>query len=80
MPFYLQRTVTLAAFRGELDFGLRHAAPAGLDTVDQFLARWSAGGDALAVMEPDMFDELRTRAVPMREVGRDDHHVLVARQ
>lgn len=80
LPFYLQRTVTLAAYRGELDFGLRHAAPVGLDTVDQFLARWSAGGDALAVMEPDMFDELRARAVPMREVGRDDHHVLVARQ
>ncbi len=80
LPFYLQRTVTLAAYRGELDFGLRHAAVAGLDTVDEFLARWSSGGDALAVMEPDMFDQLRKRAVPMREVGRDDHHVLVARR
>jgi len=80
LPFYLRRTVTLAAYHGELDFGLRHDPDAGLPTVAAFQARWSAANDALAVMEPEMFDELHAYGTPMRELGRDDHHVLVSRR
>jgi 4-amino-4-deoxy-L-arabinose transferase-like glycosyltransferase len=80
LPFYLRRTVTLAAYHGELDFGLRHDPRAGLPTIAAFLTRWSAASDALAVMEPEMFDELNAYGTPMRELGRDDHHVLVSRQ
>jgi 4-amino-4-deoxy-L-arabinose transferase-like glycosyltransferase len=82
LPFYLQRTVTLAAYHGELDYGLRHAGPGGaeLNSVADFTARWTSGGDALAIMESDMFDQLRARGLPMRELGRDDHRVLVARR
>jgi len=80
LPFYLGRTVTLAAYHGELDFGLRQDPDAGLPTVAAFQARWSAASEALAVMEPDMFDELSAYGTPMREIGRDDHHVLVSRQ
>ncbi len=80
LPFYLARTVTLVAYHGELDFGLRQDPGAGLPTVDTFRTRWSAAGAALAVMEPEMFDELRAYGTPMRELGRDDHHVLVSRQ
>jgi 4-amino-4-deoxy-L-arabinose transferase-like glycosyltransferase len=80
LPFYLARTVTLAAYHGELDFGLRQNPGAGLPTVESFRTRWSAAGEALAVMEPEMFDEMRAYGTPMRELGRDDHHVLVSRQ
>jgi 4-amino-4-deoxy-L-arabinose transferase-like glycosyltransferase len=80
LPFYLQRTVTLTAYHGELDFGLRHDPGAGLPTIAAFQSRWSAAGDALAVMEPEMFDELNAYGTPMRELGRDDHHVLVSRR
>jgi 4-amino-4-deoxy-L-arabinose transferase-like glycosyltransferase len=80
LPFYLQRTVTLAAYHGELDYGLRHAAGGSLNSVADFAARWTSGGDALAVLESDMFDQLRTSGVPMRELARDDHRVLVARR
>ncbi len=82
VPFYLGRTVTLAAYHGELDYGLRHAqdGSAALTSVAQFRARWTAGGDALAIMESDMFDRLQTAGVPLRELARDDHRVLVARR
>jgi hypothetical protein len=80
LPFYLARTVRLVAVRGELDYGLRHApAEASLD-LGQFVDVWSAPGQAYAIMEPGLFDELKSAGVPMREVHRDLQRVLVSRQ
>ncbi len=80
LPFYLARTVRLVAVRGELDYGLRHApAEASLD-LGQFLDAWSSPGQAYAVMEPGLFDELKSAGVPMRETHRDLQRVLVSRQ
>jgi 4-amino-4-deoxy-L-arabinose transferase-like glycosyltransferase len=102
LPFYWQRTVTLVAYHGELEFGLRHpesgvagAPPAQAHTAREvdaaleadkarelaaFYPRWIASGDALAVMEIEMFDRLKVQGLPMRELGRDLHRVLVARR
>ncbi len=82
VPFYLQRTVTLAAYHGELDYGLRKATDgsAALTSVADFNARWTSGGDALAILESDMFDQLRMQGLPMRVLANDDHRVLVARR
>jgi len=88
MPFYWRRTVTLVAYRGELDFGLRHAAieSAAGGAADQsreledFYPRWTASGRAFAVMEIELFDRLKSRGLPMREIKRDLHRVLVARR
>ena len=80
LPFYWRRTLRLVAYRGELDYGLRHTPGAEIATIPAFLARWSATTLAYAVMEIDMYDELRARGVPMRELGRDAHRVLVARR
>lgn len=80
LPFYWQRTVILAAYRGELDFGLRHRQGGEIATLDELLPAWSAAGEAFAVMEVEMFDRLKQRGVPMRELGRDTRRVLVARR
>lgn len=80
LPFYLQRTVRLVAYRGELDYGLQHAPGAEIPGVQRFLTEWSAQTTAYAVMEKSMFDDLQSRGVPMRKVSQDVHRVLVARQ
>jgi 4-amino-4-deoxy-L-arabinose transferase-like glycosyltransferase len=80
LTFYLQRTVTLVAYRGELDYGLRKQPDAAIADVAEFLRRWSAPAQAFAVMEKRMFDELKTRGVPMRLVAHTNNRVLVARQ
>jgi 4-amino-4-deoxy-L-arabinose transferase-like glycosyltransferase len=80
LPFYLGRAVTLVAYRGELDFGLRHAPDAEITDVAQFIHRWSLESRAFAVMEKTMFDDLTSRGVPMRLVARNVNRVLVARQ
>jgi 4-amino-4-deoxy-L-arabinose transferase-like glycosyltransferase len=80
LPFYARRLVTLVAYRGELDFGLRQDPAAGMPAVDGFVSRWQGLTDGYAVMEISMFDELKRRDVPMRDIARDLHRVLVARR
>lgn len=80
LPFYWRRTVTLVAFRGELDYGLKHDPGAEIASVAEFAARWNAEPAAYAVMERPMFDELQRRGVPMREVARNLRRVLVSRR
>ncbi len=80
LPFYLGRTVTLVAYRGELDFGLRHAPGAEITDVAEFVRLWSLQSRAFAVMEKTMFDDLTNRGVPMRLLARTVNRVLVARR
>jgi 4-amino-4-deoxy-L-arabinose transferase-like glycosyltransferase len=80
LPFYWRRTVDLVAYRGELDYGLRHDPDAEMANVADFVERWNMEATAYAVMEKTMFDDLTRRGLPMREVARDLNRVLVARR
>ena len=80
LPFYWRRTVELVSYRGELDFGLQRNPDAEIAALPEFADRWSALPEAYAVMEKSMFDELNARGLPMREVARDVHRVLVMRR
>jgi 4-amino-4-deoxy-L-arabinose transferase-like glycosyltransferase len=79
LTFYLRRTVTLVGYRGELDYGLRKEPGAEIADVAEFLRRWSSPTQAFAVMEKAMFDDLKSRGVPMRLVAQTVNRVLVAR-
>ncbi len=80
LPFYVGRSLTLVAYRGELDYGLRHAPPGTGLTLDEFVDRWGAATSGFAVMEPGMFEQLKSRGVPMRETHRELQRVVVSRQ
>jgi len=80
LPFYWRHTFKLVAFRGELDFGLRQDPTAEIPSVEEFVDEWRRLPEGFAVMENSMFDHLTAQGVPMREVARDVHRVLVARQ
>jgi hypothetical protein len=71
--------VKLVAYRGELDFGLRHDPSAEIPTVAEFLDEWQHVTAGYAVMEIGLFDDLKRRGVPLREVSRDMHRVVAAR-
>jgi 4-amino-4-deoxy-L-arabinose transferase-like glycosyltransferase len=79
LPFYWRRTVTLAAYRGELDFGLRLDPARGIPTVADFLDTWRRAPSAYAVMDLSLYKDLERQGVPMREIDHDLRHVLVAR-
>jgi 4-amino-4-deoxy-L-arabinose transferase-like glycosyltransferase len=80
LPFYLHRTVTLVKFRGELDYGLKHAPNVEIADLDEFISLWKAQSSAFAVMDIGTFKNLVERGVPMRNLGQNVQRVLVARR
>lgn len=79
LTFYLRRTVTLVAYRGELDYGLGKTPDAEIADPAEFVRRWTPQSRAFAVMEQTMFDDLTERGVPMRVLARSFNRVLVSR-
>ncbi|MEO8936532.1 MAG: glycosyltransferase family 39 protein [Burkholderiaceae bacterium] len=79
LDFYLQRPVTLVAFRDELDFGLTQEPHQGIATLPAFIARWNADRAPLAIMADDVFDTLTVARLPMRVVARDGRRIVVGK-
>ncbi|MFZ2853249.1 MAG: glycosyltransferase family 39 protein [Rhodocyclaceae bacterium] len=77
LPFYLQRTLTLVAYRDELSFGLDQEPQLGIPEIAEFAVRWRAGGDAFAVMKHDMYNELKASGLPMTPVAQDPRRIVV---
>jgi 4-amino-4-deoxy-L-arabinose transferase-like glycosyltransferase len=75
---YLGRTLQLAGYEGELAFGLTEE-PASRMSTEQFAARWSAGGEAVAFFDPELWDAWRRRGLPGRVIAADNHTVAVSR-
>jgi hypothetical protein len=80
LTFYLQRTVMLVGYRGELEYGLRRAPDGELADVEAFLTMWNSPAKAYAVMDKRTFDTFKERGVPMRIIGQTVGQVMVARQ
>jgi 4-amino-4-deoxy-L-arabinose transferase-like glycosyltransferase len=77
LPFYLQRTMTLVDYRGELDFGLQQEPGRELPDLEHFAAAWNGEHQALAVMSDDDFANLTARGLPMTVIARGYHIVAV---
>ena len=75
---YLGRTLQLAGYEGELRFGLDEE-PARRMSTEQFAARWSAGGPAVAFFDPGVWDDWRRRGLPGRVIAADNYTVAVSR-
>jgi 4-amino-4-deoxy-L-arabinose transferase-like glycosyltransferase len=75
---YLGRTLQLVAYEGELQFGLREEPEKRL-SLEQFVARWSAGGDAVAFFDPGVWDSLRRTGLPGHVLAADNYTVAVSR-
>jgi 4-amino-4-deoxy-L-arabinose transferase-like glycosyltransferase len=75
---YLGRTLQLAGYEGELQFGLSEEPQRRMST-EQFAARWSVGGDAVAFFDPGVWDQWRRRGLPGRVIAADNYTVAVSR-
>jgi 4-amino-4-deoxy-L-arabinose transferase-like glycosyltransferase len=80
LTFYLQRTVMLVGYRGELDYGLRRAPNGEIADVDEFLRLWDSQTRAYAVMDKRTYGNFKERGVPMRNVGENVGQVMVSRR
>jgi len=74
---YLSRTLQLVDYEGELRFG-QDEEPERRMTLEQFAARWSAGGGAVAFFDPEVWDDWRRRGLPGRVLAADNYTVAVS--
>lgn len=77
LPFYIGHTMIMVASPDELLFGVTQEPSKWVPTIEAWIARWNAGGPALAEMPPDRYRELVAQHVPMRVIARDARRVVV---
>ena len=77
LPFYLKRTVTLVAFRGELAYGLEQEPQLWLPDIRSFERAWRNERGALAIMEPHTYAELEAMGLPTQIIARDLRRIVV---
>ena len=77
LPFYVKRTVTLVAYQDEMAFGLKHEPRLWVPDLAGFERLWRGHAYALAVMGPEMYEQLQQAQLPMQLVARDTERVFV---
>ena len=77
LPFYLGRTLTVADYMGELEFGIGQEPAKWIPDMDAFASQWRSETQAVAVMPPETYDDLQKQGLPMTVIGRDPQHVAV---
>jgi 4-amino-4-deoxy-L-arabinose transferase-like glycosyltransferase len=77
LPFYIKRTVTLVAYQDEMAFGLKQEPHLWVPDLASFERLWRDHDYALAVMGPEVFEQLQPAQLPMQEIARDTERVFV---
>jgi 4-amino-4-deoxy-L-arabinose transferase-like glycosyltransferase len=77
LPFYIGRTLKLVNYVDEFALGIKAQPELHLATLDEFRADWVRPGEALAIMHPDTYQDIRSRGLPMQLVHEDPRRVLV---
>jgi hypothetical protein len=72
--------VQIAAYRGELEFGLERAAVDQIPTLEAFAAAWQRDTDAIAFMSPGVQAELAARGLPGRIAASGGRSLVMVRQ
>jgi 4-amino-4-deoxy-L-arabinose transferase-like glycosyltransferase len=79
LPFYLNREVTVVAYQGELEFGMRQRAQGWLPTLQDFARQWRAERLPLAFVPVEQWSQLQALRLPLLVIERTPRYVVVAR-
>lgn len=77
LPYYLQRTLKLVEYFDEFTMGL-DLEPEKKITLGQFMIRWQAEPDAVAIMQKNRYDDLQAQGMRMKIIARTDNELAVA--
>jgi len=80
IPVYLNRTMRVVSYQGELEFELEPRCAAECPvTLPAFEREWLHARDAIAFIAPPLFEQLRARGIPGVIVSRDARSVVLRR-
>jgi 4-amino-4-deoxy-L-arabinose transferase-like glycosyltransferase len=77
LPFYIKRTFTLVQYQDEMDFGIQQEPEKWIPDLDGFAERWNRDKEALAIVQTHRYVEVEALHLPMKEIFRDEHFVVV---
>lgn len=77
LPFYLNRTVTLVAYRDEMAFGIEQEPEKWLPDIAAFEKAWRGQPYALAIMVPGTYQQLKQAGLPMQVIAEDTRRIVV---
>jgi len=81
LPFYLNRTVRLGLYEGELGYGIKQEPDNYIATLAQFAAKWrQEQQQAVAVIAPHLYAKLKEQGIPMHVIYKDARRVVVTRR
>jgi hypothetical protein len=80
VAFYLGRTLRVADYRGELEFGLEQEDRGYLADLQAFATEWADSSDAVAFIDPGKFAVLRAAGLPGRVLAEDQRSIVVSRR
>jgi hypothetical protein len=77
LPFYIKRTFTLVQYQDEMDFGIQQEPEKWIPDLAGFAERWKKDKEALAIVQLHNYPQLEGLKLPMKEIFRDEHFVVV---
>ncbi|MEZ5498128.1 MAG: glycosyltransferase family 39 protein [Steroidobacteraceae bacterium] len=80
IPPYLGRTLDLQAYTGEMEYGLNASNERQATTAEHFAREWQGATDAVAFIEPGMYEELRAAGLPGEVIASDRRSIVLRRQ
>lgn len=80
LPFYLGRTIHLMGYRGELDMGINAEPDKWLASAEQFIQRWQAESQAVAVFNEQGFKRYSDMGLTMRIIFQGPGKIVVVKQ
>ncbi|HVY24383.1 MAG TPA: glycosyltransferase family 39 protein [Steroidobacteraceae bacterium] len=78
LPFYLQRTMTLVGYEGELHFGLTQQPRLWVPDIDAFAQKWAQDTHPIAIIDPDRYKALREK-LPMTIIAQQSNLLAVGK-
>ena len=80
LPFYLNRTVRLVEFKGEMEMGITAEPQAWLATRKDFVREWNAAKQAVAVMDVQSLPIYRQKGLKMRIIFEHPRRIAVVKE
>ncbi|MBC8024116.1 MAG: glycosyltransferase family 39 protein [Burkholderiales bacterium] len=77
VPFYLKRTLELFDYEDEFEVGQKAEARLRLREIEEFPPEWLRMDDALAIMHPRVYEDMKAQGLPMQVLHADPKRVLV---
>jgi len=77
VPFYIRRTTKLVDYGDEFEMGLLAEPGSHIERWWELFPEWERPGEALAIMQPDIYAKFRALDLPMQVLHEDPRRVLV---